>query len=270
MDIKLSPLEKRSFEVPVKHTQYNPDQQQSPIEVELRCEDFIRRWHKDFYVGYCFRALDAPSLDGTFEKWNSTCPLTIDSEKQISRLLYGNRPWRGVDDLSAKIYSTYDDEYLYVGAEVKDDIVSTEFDPHMEMPCDFDSIEIVLDTRLNGEQGHDPPTPGVFRHIAVPGRKRILFDGKTRGDIPVRFRQIAYADTFWKLTEKGYNVVVRIPWKSLPLVAVEPGMKIGFDVALNDNDGTRFRTNQMLWAGFNQNQTWLDLSLIGALILRES
>ncbi|MGA9364566.1 MAG: sugar-binding protein [Bacteroidota bacterium] len=270
LDVRLSPFEKRRLDVPVKHTQYNPDQQQSPIEVELQCEDFIRRWRKDFYIGYCFRALDPRSLDGTFEKWNTTYPLTIDSERQISRLLYGNRPWRGVDDLSAKIYPTYDDEYLYVGAEVKDDIVSTEFDRNMEMPCDFDSIEIILDTRLNGEQGHDPPTAGVSRHIAVPGIKRILFDGRTRGDIPIRFRQIADADTLWKLTEKGYNIVVRIPWKSLPLVAVEPGMKIGFDVALNDNDGTRFRTNQMLWAGFNQNQTWLDLSLIGALILRES
>jgi hypothetical protein len=269
-EIKLSPSEKRRLDVPVKHLQYNPDHQESPIEVELRCEDFIRRWRKNFYVGYCFRASDTPSLDGTFEKWNTSCPLTIDSQYQISRLLYGNRPWRGVDDLSAKIYSMYDDEYLYIGAEVKDDIISSKFDSQMEMPSDFDSIEIVLDTRLNGEQGHDPPTPGVFRHIAVPGMRRILFDGKTRGDIPIRFRQIANADTFWKLTEKGYNMTVRIPWKSLPLVTVEPGMKVGFDIALNDNDGTRFRTNQMLWAGFNQNQTWLDLSLIGSLILRES
>jgi hypothetical protein len=270
LGVRLSPLEKRRLDVPIKHVQYNPDHQESPIEVELQCEDFIRRWRKDSYVGYCFRALVTPSLDGTFEKWDTSCPLTIDSERQISRLLYGNRPWRGIDDLSAEVYSMYDDNYLYVGAEVKDDTVSTRFDPHLEMPCDFDSIEIVLDTRLNSEQGHDPPTAGVFRHIAVLGIRRILFDGKTRGDIPIRFRQIANADTFWKLTEKGYNIIVRIPWKSLPLITVEPEMKIGFDVALNDNDGTRFRTSQMLWAGFNQNQTWLDLSLIGALILRDS
>jgi len=268
-NINLSPLEKKGLDVPIKHIQYTRDHQKSPIEVELRCEDFIQHWQKDFYVSYCFRAPEAPNLDGTFEKWNTNFPIVIDSEEQISRLLYGSQPWRGADDLSAKVYSMYDDEFLYVGAEVTDDIISTEFDPKVQMPCDFDSIEIVLDTRLNGEQGYDPPTPGVFRHIAVPGIRRILFDGNTRGDIPIRFRQITGADTFWKLTEKGYNIIVRMPWKSLPLVTPEPGMKIGFDIALNDNDGTRFRTNQMLWAGFNQNQTWLDLSLIGALILKE-
>jgi hypothetical protein len=164
----------------------------------------------------------------------------------------------------------YDDKYFYVGAEITDDVVSTEFDPKLQTPSDFDSIEIVLDTRLNGEQGHDPPTPGAFRHIAVAGIRRIVFDGSTKGDIPVRFRQVGATDTFSKLTKKGYNIIVRMPWESLPLVKPEPGTKIGFDIALNDNDGTQFRTNQMLWAGFNQNQTWLDLSLIGALILRES
>jgi hypothetical protein len=162
----------------------------------------------------------------------------------------------------------YDDEYFYVGAEVTDNIVSTEFDPKVQMPSDFDSIEVILDTRVNGEQGHDPPTSGVFRHVAVPGSSAIHFSENTKGDIPVRFRQINNAETFWKLTDKGYNIIVRIPWRSLPLVRAEPGMKIGFDVAVNGNDGTRFRTNQMLWAGFNQNQTWLDLSLIGTLIFK--
>ncbi|MEK6570976.1 MAG: sugar-binding protein, partial [Bacteroidota bacterium] len=265
---QLAPSEKRRLDVPIAHINYVQDHQESPIEVELHCEDFVQRWRKDFYVGYCFNAQKPPTLDGTFRNWNTSSPLLIDSEEQISRLLYGNRPWRGTDDLSAKVYAMYDDEYFYVGAEVTDNIVSTEFDPKVQMPSDFDSIEVILDTRVNGEQGHDPPTSGVFRHVAMPGFSAIHIDENTKGDIPVRFRQIKDAEPFGKLTDKGYNIIVRIPWRSLPLVRPEAGMKIGFDVAVNDNDGTRFRTNQMLWAGFNQNQTWLDLSLIGALIFK--
>jgi len=266
--VELPPRANTALDISIFHLSHVFEHQRSPIELEVRCGDFIRRWRKDFYVGYCFETPEPPVLDGTFKNWNTSAPLLIDSEEQIARLLFGNRPWKGPADLSAKVYTMYDDEYLYVGAEVRDDIVSFEFDPETQMPSDFDSIEIILDTRINSEQGKDPPTPGVFRHVAVPGWRQIVFDEHVRGDIPVRFRQIRDAETFWKVMEGGYNIAVRIPWKSLSLVRPEAGMKIGFDLALNDNDGTRYRTNQMLWAGFNQNQTWLDLSLIGALLFR--
>ena len=45
-----------------------------------------------------------------------------------------------------------------------------------------------------------------------------------------------------------------------------PGYKIGFDVGISDNDGTVYRKNQHLLAGFNQNQSWWDMGAIGALI----
>jgi hypothetical protein len=48
-----------------------------------------------------------------------------------------------------------------------------------------------------------------------------------------------------------------------------PGYKIGFDVAISDNDDTTYRKNQHLWAGFNQNQSWWDVGTIGALIFWE-
>ena len=41
---------------------------------------------------------------------------------------------------------------------------------------------------------------------------------------------------------------------------------VRFDVAINDNDGTSFRKNQHIWAGYDQNQSWWDLGTIGALI----
>jgi hypothetical protein len=46
----------------------------------------------------------------------------------------------------------------------------------------------------------------------------------------------------------------------------QPGYKIGFDIAINDNDGTNYRKNQHIWAGYNQNQSWWDVGTIGALI----
>ena len=49
-------------------------------------------------------------------------------------------------------------------------------------------------------------------------------------------------------------------------LVVKPGNKIGFDVAINDNDGTNYRRNQHIWAGYNSNQSWWDMGTIGALV----
>jgi hypothetical protein len=74
------------------------------------------------------------------------------------------------------------------------------------------------------------------------------------------------AETFYTRTEKGYNMICRIPLSNLGEVIAKPGYKIGFDVAINDNDGTNYRKNMHIWAGFTQNQSWWDMGTIGALI----
>jgi hypothetical protein len=58
----------------------------------------------------------------------------------------------------------------------------------------------------------------------------------------------------------------RFPYSGLQGLSPVPGMKIGFDLAVNDNDGTTYRKNQHIWAGYTQNQSWWDMGTIGALI----
>ncbi len=50
---------------------------------------------------------------------------------------------------------------------------------------------------------------------------------------------------------------------------MQPRYKIGFDVAISDNNGTTYRKSQHIGAGFNQNQSWWDMGTIGALIFGE-
>ena len=63
-------------------------------------------------------------------------------------------------------------------------------------------------------------------------------------------------------------MVCRYPLAVLSRVSIKPGAKLGFDVAISDNDGTTYRKNQHIWAGFNQNQSWLDLGTIGMLLFK--
>jgi hypothetical protein len=167
----------------------------------------------------------------------------------------------------------YDKEYLYIGAEVTDDVVITHFDfPRMSYPYDTDSMEIILDLRTGPEQGFDPPTPGLYHHLCLAEYRMTDFNpekwqgGSAGGPVLPKPNLIPGAETYFNLTKKGYDMICRIPLQSLKNINAKPGYKIGFDVAINDNDGTTYRKNQHIWAGYTQNQSWWDMSSIGALI----
>jgi hypothetical protein len=273
--IQLSPRETQRMVVPLKLSGYNPDNQLYPIRLRLASEGFQTEIVRDFYVGIVHFAPTAPSLDGSWEGWNKTNPMTIDKANQVCKLLLGNQLWRGPEDLSAKIYAMYDDAYLYIGAEVTDNVVVTHWDfPAMSYPWDTDCMEIVLDTRTNSEQGYDPPTPGLFRHLAMAEHRKTEFSarewqgGGAGGPTLPKPLLVSDAETYFKHTEKGYNLICRFPLASLPNVVAAPGYKIGFDAGINDNDGTTYRKNQHIWAGFNQNQSWWDMGTIGALVFQ--
>ena len=272
-EIDLPALKTESITIPIQFTGYNPTEQLYPIKIKLKSENFQSEIIRDFYVGMVHFAVTPPSLEGDWEGWNKTNPMTIDKPNQVCKLLMGNQPWKGVDDLSAKIYAMYDDLYLYIGAEVIDDVVIDHWDfPRMSYPWDTDCMEILIDTRTNSAQGSDPPTPGLYRHLCMPEYRITDFGAKAwlgggaGGPLLPKPNLIRDAETYYSRTEQGYNMICRIPLSNLGDVIAEPGYKIGFDVAINDNDGTNYRKNMHIWAGFTQNQVWWDLGTIGSLI----
>ncbi|MCK5571626.1 MAG: hypothetical protein KAJ12_02650, partial [Bacteroidetes bacterium] len=163
--------------------------------------------------------------------------------------------------------------YLYVGAAVRDDSLVTHWDfPRMSYPWDTDCMEVVLDTRVNSSQGYDPPTPGLYRHLSMAEHRVTDFSAEmwqgagAGGPLLPKPNLAPGAETYFHPTNDGYAIVARYPLSSLGDIIVKPGFKIGFDVAINDNDGTNYRKNQHIWAGYNQNQSWWDIGTIGALV----
>ena len=230
---------------------------------------------RDLAVTISHRATERVSLDGSWEGWNTVSPAMIDSSNQRCRLLLGNQPWGGKDDLSAVIYSMYDREYLYVGADVRDDSLVTEWNfPVMSYPWDTDCMEVVLDTRQGADQGTDPPTPGLFRHLSMAEYRRTEFEaslwrgGGAGGPLLPKPLLVPDAETFFTRKAHGYALICRYPLTRIGVVP-RPGYKIGFDVAISDNDGTTYRKNMHIWSGYTQNQTWWDTGTIGALIFGE-
>ena len=247
--------------------------QHFPVRVAIRCGGYSASIERDFYVARARKATTSPSLDGTWRGWNTSLPLTVDSANQISKILLGNQPWRGKKDFSAAIHLLYDNDYLYVGADVQDDSVVTHWNfPMMSYPWDTDCMEVVLDTRTTSSQGTDPPTPGLFRHLSLAEHRLTDFGpeqwrgGGAGGPLLPKPLLVPHAETFFQRTRHGYALICRYPMKQLGLVPPGGGTKIGFDVAFSDNDGTTYRKNQHIWAGYGQNQSWWDMGTIGILL----
>ncbi len=272
-NIALDPLERKRVTLPLSLAGYSTEDQLYPIQLDLQHEKYSEKIVHDFYVGVAHFAPTPPSLDGTWKGWDRTNPMLINKASQIGRLLFGNQPWKGEQDLSAKISAMYGDQYLYVGAEVTDDSLVTHWDfPRMSYPWDTDCMEVVLDTRVNSTQGYDPPTPGLFRHLSLAEYRETDFSAEAwqgagaGGPLLPKPNLVPGAETYFHRTKNGYVIIARYPLTSMKDIVARPGNKIGFDVAINDNDGTNYRRNQHIWAGYNQNQSWWDVGTIGALI----
>jgi len=67
-------------------------------------------------------------------------------------------------------------------------------------------------------------------------------------------------------TENGYNIEVAIPWSTINVTPSE-GHTIGFDVALNDDDGGGERENKISWNAQEDN-AWQNPSLFGSVNLK--
>jgi hypothetical protein len=271
--VTLAPFATGRIQVPVKFAGYTTKNQLYPMRLQVEADKFRMELVHDFYVGVAHFAAQAPALDGSWKGWDRSQPMLLDTTTQIARLLFGNQPWRGRRDLSAQMYVMYDGRYLYVGADVTDDSLITHWDfPRMNYPWDTDCMDVFLDVRTNSTQGHDPPTPGMFRHLSLAEYRETDFGAVAwqgpNGPLLPKPNLVPGAETFHRRTKQGYAIIARYPLSSLSGIMAKPGYKIGFDVAFNDNDGSNYRKNQHIWAGYNQNQAWYDVGNIGVLVFR--
>ena len=267
--------EEKTILIPTELSGYNPDNQLYPVRVKLSADRFSTEIVRNIYTGVAHKAVTALALDGTWHGWDTSRPLAINQPTQVARLLLGNQPWHGKKDFSAKVFVMYDSASLYVGADVLDDSLATHWNfPVMSYPWDTDCMEVVLDTRMGSDQGTDPPTPGLFRHLSMAEHRLTEFPpekwqgGGAGGPTLPKPLLVPGAETFYSRTAGGYAIICRYPLSSLGRALVKPGAKLGFDVAFSDNDGTTYRKNQHIWAGFNQNQSWWDMGTIGVLLIR--
>ena len=243
-------------------------------------------------------------IDGDLSEWKTVHGFTMDQAKffYVGQGMSAKK-WRGPRDLSATFKAVWDENYIYVAVHVVDDRVT---EPHGSLvnnmetgSWDDDGIELMFDNNgsnmsryyIGDVEHHEfhfvfsEKHPFVFDNFwkyqkGAPRPMFVLPNGRreplaypdevmAKNDVTSVFSQPPYDGSFaFKRTPNGYNLEVRMRLPGARMRPIEDGGKrIGFDIAVNDNDtGTGPLKQQLHWSGMN-GLFWRDTSLFGSLIL---
>lgn len=186
-----------------------------------------------------------PDIDGTLgQVWNAA------AEHTLNYVAVGSRD--GERDLSGTWWALWDPDALYVRVDVTDDRITAEGGTWWE----GDTVECYVDgdnskgVSYDGE--NDFQIGFVYDESGVHTGTNSVSD--TTG--------IEHA---WSDIDAGYRLEATVPWSTIG-VSPTTGDRIGFDVAVDDNDGNG-REAQMFWND-DTGSAWRTPSVFGTLVLK--
>lgn len=212
------------------------------------------------------RATRLVTIDGDLSDWAGLEGYLVDEDMNV--------PAGGIEKvdkarqvLNSTFYVQYDDEYLYIAANVEDEYVVINIKPEDQAGYyRTDSVEFYIDTSRAGSDA------GLMKLAVLPfdtegNVQAVRHEDANPGPIARTNPEIRVASA---RTERGYAIEVAIPLADLGIKA-EPGVTLGFcHVVHNSNDrdakiGQYARTNIIAWN--NLTEVWGSPDLWGKLIL---
>lgn len=187
-------------------------------------------------------------IDGTIDAlWTNSSVLPISATKLLSGTV------TNAADLSGSCKALWDNSYLYILAEISDEVLNND----SQNIYDDDAVEIYVD--IQNDKATTYGTNDVQYTFAWN-------DGTTVGSLPSG--RATTGITYSAVAKTGgYIVEARIPWTTLqgtPAV----GQYIGFDFMINDDDNAGTRDGKLSWNAATDD-AWQNPSLIGTAILRD-
>lgn len=202
------------------------------------CADGNETAHKDIY----FTAV-APLIDGIIDDmWNSH------SWQHMSHHILGDIP--KPEDFSGRFKLMWDSEYLYLLAQIQDDVLSDVYPAPLDRYWDDDCLEIFLDPDASGGD-HQYSFNAFAYHLALDNNA--VDYGEKPGDIILLNEHI---DSQWRRSSVSPYVInweVRIKlysekWATLKQksrIYPKENNEIGFMLAWCDADGKGHREHFM-------------------------
>ncbi len=189
------------------------------------------------------KALEAKSeikLDGDLSDFSDTSPIYLNQREDFKEGI----AWWGTKDLSGKIFIKWDNDNLYIAAKVNDNYPFVNQKRRGDI-WNGDAIEFVLSTNPKADPVRQEFSGNDYQIGLGTG------DGKENSPsiwIWQKYSQPKGSKIVVKKTSTGYNLEAMIPWESFTKFRPRSGVKVDFDIALDDAD-TAERKAQLIWNG---------------------
>lgn len=177
----------------------------------------------------CWSAAKAISVDGRLVDW----PDHVRWHDEVMQKLGRGEAWTGPEDCRYRLATAYDDRYVYVAVDVRDD--RHVFDEET-MPWSQDGVEV----RLQIDQGD-------------VGRQRMLLvalSGSRKPEQMVWFRRNRMPEGVQAIcvqNDDGYVAEIAVPVAWLNKVAGGPWKRFRLNLAVNDTDDPKQGTAKLWW-----------------------
>ncbi|PAW76589.1 MAG: hypothetical protein B9S32_14520 [Verrucomicrobia bacterium Tous-C9LFEB] len=184
------------------------------------------------------RALPGMKLDGTSQNW----PGRPAEQLPAKNLTLGTPDL----DFNAAFRLCWDDQFLYVLAEVKEStpLVNTQTGENL---WQGDCLEIFI----GGEKTNEP---GAL----MPTDRQILLSAGMSPKFYVANSPVLVTDirvvTAKNVTGEGYTIEAAIPWAVLG-IKPESGKELLFDLGVDNTDDGKLRSRQWMWNGSERNSS---------------
>lgn len=201
------------------------------------------------FAAECHRAEKSPKVDGNLEDWVKRCPIPLIGKNQLT-VEDNHYAWTS-QNLNGVGYLMWDEENLYFGLEVRDDVHHAEATG--ERAIEEDSVILALDP-----SNRTPATEGkafaYYLSSAKPGggsgpltlyRPAAHSGGQMSGQL---FKDSSVYELAIGPNEGRCIYELRIPFALLGPFKPTLGRKIACSIQLNDNDG-KGRAAFMTWGG---------------------
>ncbi|MEI8198196.1 MAG: sugar-binding protein, partial [Phycisphaerae bacterium] len=193
----------------------------------VRSEDAMAPRPQTLAIG---RVAKPPVLDGKLDEWGRASFLLGEARQTLRRA----GRWAGALDASAAVWLGWDEQYLYVAADVIDDKLMQAHGG--AEPWQGDTLELFFNVHP-GQQRVD----GFWQIALIPP----LESGqKLRVTGPQK--EFEGVEGTAAVHKGGYTLECRIPWKNLTGFVPGPGAQVGLQVMLDDRDD----------AGLKSRLTW--------------
>ena len=231
----------------------------SVVDPENTVEDIKYKLNKNSNAEMIkvFPAMKSVTIDGLENEW-ARAPkhkMRLEVDAAVPS------PIENKDDLTSYFKMLWDEEYLYVFASIQDEEINVNGDQLFER----DGFEIYIDG--DNSKNVDPGPPAAFPPPAydsnddffrfIPGEAGAL---SAWGIIDASNFQFAF-----NITEKGYDLEVKIPFADLPDFPAEAGHVFGVEFQTNDNDNYE-RQNFLKWNS-ELDDSYFNPSLFGTAVL---